>query len=744
MRFENGKKVEEYDQLFSSEDDIPPHVQALTHIYPEDIEGKPTFESSKAAMEKCIGTDTLIVGQNVGFDIGMLKGQGIDLSTRPWIDTSMLASLVFPELESYSLGYISKVLNLHHEPVHRALGDVNATTELLSKCWERLCSLPTEQVKQAKDILGRSSEGYRLLAACLPTKGGILTLSLPTPAPCASVGEERELFTPKIGSVTLHEEDPDPNTLHRILRAAVKDTKTRHWVAVKNLEATIRRCELPEGADILHPPFLLPDENAVKKLLAQETFTSDEATLALKILWFSPKTRADLAVHGGEKEVWAGRIACTDECDAYREQFEKLSSVVIVDQRQFLQFLAHPIAEATAALEKHPHVIIDDASMLEETATKAFGAVCAIQEVRAAAGQDPILIKIADMLSLWTERTRQDQDLRMLAPSDLERPETKQLCAQMSELLSAGTLSAQMRRLFENALMVFDSSKLEGNLVWIEVWQNGNAVLQSFPIHLDKLLQEHLFSRFPTTLLVPPGTKELEQVIPYDTTVTVEELSAPPAFFNVSFPTEKTIDFFLQNPPPGKTVLLLGSRKGIESVFIRFSAPLDDQGITLICQGLGGSQGRMEAEFAAATAPAILVVTPWMYEGFELPADTVDTVVLDQVPFDSPSQPLLQARCKYVSNAFMDYLMPKLEHRLFRVLRTLKRHSKGIANVEVLDPRLRSKDYGKQIMNYVMRFNAGDAPVAKETPAAIKPTAEKKPAKKKAAAKTKKNQPSLF
>ena len=80
----------------------------------------------------------------------------------------MIASLVFPKLESYSLGYVSKVLDLNHEPVHRALGDVHATLELLSLCWERLLELPDELRAPLDSIMAKAPEGYRLLFGALP------------------------------------------------------------------------------------------------------------------------------------------------------------------------------------------------------------------------------------------------------------------------------------------------------------------------------------------------------------------------------------------------------------------------------------------------------------------------------------------------------------------------------------------------------------------------------------------------
>jgi DNA polymerase-3 subunit epsilon len=96
VRVDTGKIIDRYEELFAiPKNDVPPVIQVLTRIRPAALEGKPTFEECKEQILEKIGEDTMIVGQNVSFDIKMLKGEGMDLSDRPWIDTSMLASLVF-------------------------------------------------------------------------------------------------------------------------------------------------------------------------------------------------------------------------------------------------------------------------------------------------------------------------------------------------------------------------------------------------------------------------------------------------------------------------------------------------------------------------------------------------------------------------------------------------------------------------------------------------------------------------
>ncbi|MES2857398.1 MAG: Ada metal-binding domain-containing protein, partial [Bdellovibrionota bacterium] len=73
MQARDGKIVDEYEQLYGGSDEIPPHIQVLTRIKPEAIAGAPIFEEKRKEVEEHIGAKTILVGQNLGFDIGMLK-----------------------------------------------------------------------------------------------------------------------------------------------------------------------------------------------------------------------------------------------------------------------------------------------------------------------------------------------------------------------------------------------------------------------------------------------------------------------------------------------------------------------------------------------------------------------------------------------------------------------------------------------------------------------------------------------
>jgi Rad3-related DNA helicase len=174
----------------------------------------------------------------------------------------------------------------------------------------------------------------------------------------------------------------------------------------------------------------------------------------------------------------------------------------------------------------------------------------------------------------------------------------------------------------------------------------------------------------------------------------------------MSFPESVSLETIMQDPPAGKTIVLVGSRKTVEDAFVRHTEALEEKGVTLICQSLSGGQERMQAEFIAAAAPTLWLLTPWTYEGVELPQGTANNLVCFTLPFDHPNHPVLSRRALHYRNAFGEYSLPRLKARLFRILRTFARHATGDATVQVCDDRLKTKKYGPEVRSHLEQYAA--------------------------------------
>ncbi len=800
----DGKVMEEYEQLFACKE-VPPHVETLTRIKTPMLKGQPAFAEKRGEILSHLPADALIVGQNIGFDLGMLKGENLDLTDRPWIDTSMLASLVFPELESYSLGYLSTVLQLDHTPKHRALGDVRATLALLGKCWERLCELPEDLRKTTLEIAVRGNSGYRMPFEVLPkTKkkerpGWLLhftsgTLTRPSGTlprlPAVAVaqagrGGNKEVFLKKenktytspspVGEglgmgegkapaeLRLQEEPLDPAFLESVLN---EESDGLRLIAVKNLRTTLRRLPPRLTLGVIHPPATLLEPQAKSTFMSQDTFTADEMTLALKLAWYPARMHDDIPIHGGEEAVWNGKLAATDGAEVYRAQFAEPAKTYLLDHRELLRFLETPEHPAWNVLQKNPSIIVDDASMLEDTATRAYGWYVPFDDLRAGAEGNPLLTHVLDTLQLWIEKTRQFQDIRMLADGDLRSADTRGVREQLEKILekdsgesdesddtdekekkssassdssdsSASSLNPQIRHKLGQLQKILDPQNLNHRLAWIEQKPSGSQILHSVPERIGHFLSAQLFGKYLVTLLIPQHSADmLPEILP--PSIAPRKLSTIQPFNHIAISCEQgfTIDTILANPPTGKTILLLSGKGIIEDMFVKFAEELEDRGVAFICQGLSGGQGRMQAEFLASPAPALWLLTPWMFEGIELPPASVDHLYLATLPFDHPSHPALSRRALHYRDSFGDYCLPRLMHRLFRILRTFSRFKRDGGDVHLTDNRLYSKAYGQKVRDYLGQFSATPLDV---TMMEAKPATKSAP--KKAKMEKKKEEP---
>jgi Rad3-related DNA helicase len=100
---------------------------------------------------------------------------------------------------------------------------------------------------------------------------------------------------------------------------------------------------------------------------------------------------------------------------------------------------------------------------------------------------------------------------------------------------------------------------------------------------------------------------------------------------------------------------------------------------------------------------AVLFGLKSFWEGVDIAGDALSLVVIDKLPFDPPDDPVHEARVAQMKaageNWFGDYVLPqavlRLKQGIGRLLRT--REDRGV--MAILDTRLHTKGYGRQVLN---------------------------------------------
>lgn len=99
---------------------------------------------------------------------------------------------------------------------------------------------------------------------------------------------------------------------------------------------------------------------------------------------------------------------------------------------------------------------------------------------------------------------------------------------------------------------------------------------------------------------------------------------------------------------------------------------------------------------------SVLIATQTFWQGVDVSGEALSLLVIDKLPFAAPGDPLVEARCERISalggDWFMEYALPSAVLQLRQGFGRLIRGHADRGVVAVLDPRLRTKGYGRAFL----------------------------------------------
>jgi len=155
----------------------------------------------------------------------------------------------------------------------------------------------------------------------------------------------------------------------------------------------------------------------------------------------------------------------------------------------------------------------------------------------------------------------------------------------------------------------------------------------------------------------------------------------------------------------GRTLVLTTTLRALRAIGDAMKQQLDGSGIEVLVQGEWPKRHLMERFRDGAHAGeggCVLVASATFWEGFDVPGDALQLVVIDKLPFPPPHDPLVEARSKRLEaqgrSPFNDYFVPEavvaLKQGAGRLIRT--ESDQGI--LVLCDNRLVTTGYGRRLI----------------------------------------------
>lgn len=686
-KFDLEGHVETFQTFVNPYVPIPEFITHITNIKNEDVAGAPRFADVSEKIKEFIG-DLPIIGHFISFDMGFMAENGLEFKN-PLYDTSELARIFMPSLPSYSLEILSGILGLTHEEKHRALDDSIAAQELFMKLIEIVGGLPKDLLEEIKSLSQKSEWDFAKVLTGIPLKNsGTPPLPGNLPGKTLLNLEKNPSREDPLANYPIPKKSRTliltPFQTFKKIQSPNKIYNTKDYVSTKRLEEFKQKQQFKtyELTALIKVLIWLKDSRT--GLLEEINFTPDEKTIITRIHEteetspFKKETKEKLLIAEYGYEI--------DQNP--RDKFKK---IIVTEPLKFLTFLQ--FHDGVSLWQKKAVEPIDILLELEPKST-------ALQKIKS---------KLEMLFGILREYTQEEifeitnldlassnwQKLKDLVTSsislsqelkDIIRPETSPYLKFWKEIL---------RELSK----IFIEPELEKYHMWIQLDRNYEPSIKKIPIrpvlpkHVEIMGEED--AELLKTILNSPDTKVVKEESP-DTAPrgasSPEPKHTPPQIFIVEDFIQGIADFFMRfiEKEKGQNLIVMNSAMKLEQLLVTAAPKLKRQGFSLF-SSRGSGMGKSLELYKQSPETSSLLITPNKFNFTH--EENFKNLIIQQLPFNPPSDQLLVALSKNFKDPFNELQVPLA----ITALKNMIKNFKG-SRVIILDNRIVEKNYSKAFL----------------------------------------------
>lgn len=780
---ENGEIIDSYATDINPYELLDDHIKNLTGITDQQLSQAPDFGQVASSIYDMIGDAIFVahnVKFDANLLAEALFFEGFELLT-PRVDTVELSQLFFPTFEKYSLGNLAEHLDLGLDQAHTAISDAMATARLLIKIQEKIKSLPQSIVEKILDLADNLLFESRLvidelvpylsetLSTSLESIHGLVLKKPVKDQPAYHLSED---FVTNLALLGLHERKKQ-TAFAQVVEKRLAEAEKVHFIQAQAGLGKTYGYLLPLLAKSDQPllvtvPTKLLQEQIMEKegsklreifQISMASIKSPKHFIKLDKYWKTLQRQDDNRLVNQFKMhilVWlmetrTGDLDELKQKQRYQAYFDEIAHDGNLEPESlfwgwdFWQRLNHQALSSRLLITNHAYflnhlkdqdplmdkrlVVIDEAQKFllaaENLATASQDLTSMLQVLQSKKDRATTILDQRLYESCQFELNHFLSRFRQHGQREVQKAELHQLGQNLVELGDVDLNDLHQLIDYYDTFWLEEKNLEEKRLAYLRGSKDSllNAI-NYLPDTKIFCISATLTISKKVSLADLLGFEQVTLDLIPTQTVTNQQLLFPTHLPDILAWTKEEHAAYLATTlgeiaELGRPILVLFTSI---SLLLQVSDLLEDNNIPHLAQHKHGQEMTLKRKFERGECQ-ILLGTGVFWEGVDFASQDQLIQVITRLPFDNPKDRFVQKINHHLreegKNPFYDYSLPMMMIKLKQAIGRTNRHDKQDSLVLVLDPRVHTKRYGRQILSFFEKDYSMISVDAKEIEGAI-------------------------